>query len=218
MAARTKRAPDAYHHGDLRAALLEVATRLVRENGAAAFSLREAARLVGVDPAACYRHFRDRTEVLVAIAQEGFAELTARFVAERAAHAEEPARVVLLALGHVYVAFAAERPAEFRLMFGESGLASRDPRLRRADVAVGPYDQTRALAAAHLGVAQGSEAATHLANLIWAAAHGVARLRTDGALPLGDDDARALTTSLVEALLPERRVPPRRGGRAGRTG
>jgi AcrR family transcriptional regulator len=200
MAARP-RAQDAYHHGDLRTALLKVSARLVREQGAAAFSLREAARIIGVDPAACYRHFRDRTDVLVAIAQEGFAELAARFVAERNATVTLGPKDVLLGLGDVYVRFAAERPAQFRLMFGESGLPSRDQRLRLPHVETGPYDQIVALAAAHLQVDAQAPRAAELANLLWAGVHGIARLRTDGALPLTDEEARKLTVSLMSALL-----------------
>src|SRR5262245_51524515 len=75
MASRRARGRRSYHHKDLRAALIETATALISERGAAAFSLREAARVVGVDAAACYRHFRDREDVLVAIAQLGFREL-----------------------------------------------------------------------------------------------------------------------------------------------
>jgi AcrR family transcriptional regulator len=198
---RTARASDAYHHGDLRAALLKVSARLLKEQGVAAFSLREAARIVGVDPAACYRHFRDRTDVLVAIAQEGFAELAERFAAERGLTQTLRPRDVLLHLGDIYVRFAAERTYQFRLMFGESGLPSRDPRLRLPRVEKGPYDQIVELSAAHLEVDVDDPAASNLANLLWAGVHGIARLRTDGALPLTDDEARDLTMSLTEALL-----------------
>src|SRR5215813_328576 len=58
-----------YHHGDLREALVAAAEKLVADKGVAGFSLREAARDVGVDPAACYRHFRDKQAIIQELAQ-----------------------------------------------------------------------------------------------------------------------------------------------------
>ena len=60
-----------YHHGDLRNSLIQAALALVAERGVEGFSLREAARTVGVSPSACYRHFADREELLAAVAHEG---------------------------------------------------------------------------------------------------------------------------------------------------
>ncbi len=60
-----------YHHGDLRRALLDTALRLIAERGPEGFSLREAAREVGVSPAAAYRHFADKPELLAALAADG---------------------------------------------------------------------------------------------------------------------------------------------------
>jgi len=114
---------------------------------------------------------------------------------------------VLLGLGDVYVSFAAERTSQFRLMFGESGLPSRDPRLRLPTVQVGPYDQILALAAAHLDVKVDDEAASNLANLLWAGVHGIARLRIDGALPLTDDEARDMVVAMTTALLGSASTP-----------
>jgi AcrR family transcriptional regulator len=204
MAARAaKSKPKAYHHGDLRAALVEAATSLVRERGAAAFSLREAARLVGVDPAASYRHFRDRGEVLIAVAQIGFADLAQLFREERERRAAEQATTpeLFLALAQIYLSFALERPAEFRLMFGESGIPSTDPRLRLASVERGPYQQLLDISASYLGCDVAAPAATHFANTLWAGAHGVTRLLIDGALPLPEHEARALLSSIMTAIV-----------------
>ena len=60
-----------YHHGDLRNSLIRAALALVAERGVEGFSLREAARTVGVSASACYRHFSDREELLAAVAHEG---------------------------------------------------------------------------------------------------------------------------------------------------
>jgi AcrR family transcriptional regulator len=204
MPARSTRSkPRAYHHGDLRAALIAASTKLVRERGAAAFSLREAARLVGVDPAACYRHFRDRGEVLLVLAQACFADLGQQFRQERERLASRKAttRDVLLALGQVYLTFALGRQAEFRLMFGESGLPTSDPRLRLGSVERGPYQQLLEILAPHLGCDEAAPAVSRFANALWAAAHGVARLVIDGALPLPEEEARALLNAVLSAVV-----------------
>ena len=66
-----------YHHGNLREALLQAALDLIGQKGAAGFTFADAARMAGVSPAAPYRHFRDRDELLSSIAQRGFEQLEA---------------------------------------------------------------------------------------------------------------------------------------------
>src|SRR5512136_65494 len=112
-----------YHHGDLRHALLEAALDLVTARGVEAFSLREAAREVGVSPAAAYRHFADKDALLAALALEAFARLGQAM--ERAvsrapgeAGSKAHAAAVFLAVGPAYVEFAVQHPAQFRVMFG----------------------------------------------------------------------------------------------------
>jgi AcrR family transcriptional regulator len=61
----------AYHHGDLRNALVAAAVQLVERGGEASFSLREAAREVEVSPNAAYRHFDDKSALMTAAAAEG---------------------------------------------------------------------------------------------------------------------------------------------------
>src|SRR5258708_36130929 len=66
------RAERGYHHGNLKEALLQAALDLIAKKGPAGFTFADAARLAGVSPAAPYRHFRDRDELLSSIAQRGF--------------------------------------------------------------------------------------------------------------------------------------------------
>jgi AcrR family transcriptional regulator len=122
-----------YHHGDLPRALREAATRLVAERGADGFTLREAARLIGVHHAAAYRHFSDKRALLAAIAEDGYEQLARRM---RRADAAAPATDVLARIRRVaaaYVGFARAEPALFALMTGprlnEDG---RFPALERA--------------------------------------------------------------------------------------
>ena len=64
--------PRGYHHGNLKEALLRAALELIAQKGPAGFTFAEAARWAGVSPAAPYRHFRDREELLGSIALRGF--------------------------------------------------------------------------------------------------------------------------------------------------
>ncbi|MDZ4318073.1 MAG: helix-turn-helix domain-containing protein, partial [Phenylobacterium sp.] len=68
-----------YHHGDLRRALVEAACRLLEKEGAQSLSLRAVAREAGVSPAAPYHHFKDKSELLDAVAHEGWEKLDLAF-------------------------------------------------------------------------------------------------------------------------------------------
>jgi AcrR family transcriptional regulator len=121
-----------YHHGDLRAALVKAAAAEIELTGYENLSLRELAASLGVSRAAPYRHFVDRRALLAAIAAAGFDGLTA---IHRKAIGKTP-RARLAAAGRGYLAFAAERPQLFRLMFASdllSGVAAPpDPALIKA--------------------------------------------------------------------------------------
>jgi AcrR family transcriptional regulator len=105
----------AYHHGRLRAALLERAAEVIAEGGVAALSLRGLARDLGVSHAAPSRHFADRAALLAALATEAFERSVALMrVRSQAAGADPVARY--RALGRAYVEFARREPAWFRAM------------------------------------------------------------------------------------------------------
>lgn len=119
-----KKLEGAYHHGDLRNALVEEAVRVIEREGSAAFSLREVARRVGVSPNAAYRHFADKNALLVAVAAHGRSVL-ARTMRERieavtVRGAKTRASDRLRASGHAYVGFALARPDLFRVTFEHS--------------------------------------------------------------------------------------------------
>jgi AcrR family transcriptional regulator len=111
----------AYHHGDLRAALVKAAITHIERGGYENLSLRELAESLGVSRAAPYRHFADRRALLAAIAAEGFDRLTA--IHRKAIASAKTPQARLDAAGRGYLAFAAERPQMFRLMFVSDLLA-----------------------------------------------------------------------------------------------
>jgi len=113
-----RKEPGDYHHGDLRRALLEVALTMIVESGPEGFSVREAARRVGVDHRAAYRHFADKATVLAALAQEGYERILETWRASLEPLAKHRVRERLLALGRAYIVFAYREPARYRVMTG----------------------------------------------------------------------------------------------------
>ncbi|WP_433182229.1 TetR/AcrR family transcriptional regulator [Actinoallomurus sp. CA-150999] len=104
----------AYHHGDLRRALVDAGRELVREQGVAGLTLRAAAARAGVSAAAPYRHFPDKESLLAAVIAEGFTELAATMSEAEGTRPLERMHVI----GQRYLAFADGEPALYRLMFG----------------------------------------------------------------------------------------------------
>lgn len=195
-----------YHHGDLATALLDAADKLVAEKGPAGFSLREAARVVGVDPAACYRHYRDREAVLQALARRGFTRLAATYAGVvDGARRKKPVDVVR-ALGHAYVQFAVAAPSAFRAMFGPNGFDARDPRLR-GDYSdgIGAYERLQRAISTWID-AEGLSLDLEDASLtLWSGVHGFAMLVVDGALRFNHDahrdrTANALLSTMIAGL------------------
>jgi AcrR family transcriptional regulator len=115
--------PSAYHHGDLRAALMKAAAAEIERSGYENLSLRELAASLAVSRAAPYRHFADRRALLSALAAAGFDDLTA--IHRKAIAGGRTAEARLIAAGRGYLAFAAERPQLFRLMFVSDLLSGR---------------------------------------------------------------------------------------------
>ena len=168
-----------YHHGDLRAALIKVASAEIERSGYENLSLRELAASLGVSRAAPYRHFVDRRALLVAVAAAGFDELAA---AQRKAMGRTP-QARLTAAGHGYLAFAAERPQLFRLMLASDLLsgatAPPDPALIKAATAC--YEVFEGLVAATLDEPS-DRAVKATAIALMSSAYGFALLRMDNRL------------------------------------
>jgi AcrR family transcriptional regulator len=185
---------DAYHHGDLRNALVSSAARLIERQGSEAFSLREAAREVGVSANAAYRHFDDKAALMTAVAAEGFARLSAQMQrsvdeAARGPAAESPEVARFQAVGRAYVCFAAEHPELFRLMFGQCGAQC----LRVVGERTGPTPWDHLGSALDALVASGAlspERRVGAELKAWTVVHGFASLALDGHVPLAPGPER----------------------------
>src|SRR5271170_3783731 len=116
----------AYHHGNLRRALIESALALVTEEQDWTFSLREVARRAGVSHNAPYNHFADKRDLLAAVAVVGFAALRERIKVATSRIAN--ARAALVKSAVVYVTFGVENPAHYRLMFGSALVTAQEGR------------------------------------------------------------------------------------------
>jgi AcrR family transcriptional regulator len=174
----TKRS--AYHHGDLRRALLAASLALVEEQGIGALSLREVARKAGVSHNAPYYHFKDRGSLLAALAEDGFAQL-AREMAEARAAARD-ARSRLEACGQAYVRFALKSPARFKLMFRpELAAPSEEGAVAQASIPALDTLAGAILDAQAAGLAPAGDPRP-LVLTSWSAVHGLTSLWLDGPL------------------------------------
>src|ERR1700749_4353066 len=188
-----RRAERGYHHGNLKEALLQAELGLIAEKGPAGFTFADAARSAGVSPAAPYRHFRDRDELLSSIAQRGFEQFET--VLTRAWDEGRTDTVTAFArVGKAYLAFAREEPAFYSAMF-ESGLpVDLIPALLAASER--PFGIIRAAAERLAALAPPGvprPPALMMALHIWSMSHGVASLfgRGDAArrkLPMTPDE------------------------------
>ena len=189
----------AYHHGDLRAALVGAAMDLLEEGGEAELSLRAVARRAGVSPAAPYRHYDDREALVSAVAAVGYRALAERLAA---AHPSPSTPDELASVAVAYVQFALERPALFRIMFGQPCDRDSDERVA-ATAAVSLY--VRGIVERTFPQAD-SEA---LATAVWALVHGLAFLHLDGKLDAATPTVVAeRITAAIHALLTATNLGP----------
>jgi len=186
--------PRGYHHGNLKEALLRAALELIAQKGPAGFTFAEAARWAGVSPAAPYRHFRDRDELLTSVALRGFSQFEAAL-----AKAWDSGRPDLFAafdrLGTAYLEFARTEPAYYSAMF-EAGIPpAANPELREAgDRAFAVLREAAEKLCASVP-AQARPPSLMVALHIWAMSHGIASL-----FGRGDAAARTLPMSPRELL------------------
>ncbi|MEO1557793.1 MAG: TetR/AcrR family transcriptional regulator, partial [Pseudomonadota bacterium] len=161
-----------YHHGNLRQALIDAALQLIEEKGPTGFTLSEAAKQAGVTPAAVYRHYEGREDLIAECARQGygiFADLM-----EHAYQSGQPSALAAFeATGRAYLAFARRFPGHYIAMF-ESGISvNRTPEL--ADVAGranGVLEKAAGDLSQHIPEDKRPPASMFSAH-VWAMSHGV---------------------------------------------
>src|SRR4051794_6652918 len=184
--------PRGYHHGNLREALIRAALELIAKKGPAGFTFAEAARWAGVSPAAPYRHFRDRDELMASVAQRGF-ELFEAALARAWNEGRPDPLTAFEAVGRAYLQFARSEPAYYSAMFEAACPLDSNPELRQAGDRAFAVLRSASERLIEKLPAGSRPPAMMMALHIWALSHGIASLfgRGDAArrpLPMSAED------------------------------
>lgn len=168
-----------YHHGNLRQALVEAALELIREKSPQGFTLSEAAKVAGVTPAAVYRHFDGRDDLIAECAVQGY-EIFADLMDFAFDNGKPSALAAFEATGRAYLAFARRYPGHYMAMF-ESGISQNlTPELAAgASRARAVLERAAEALSQHIPLAHRPPAAMFSAH-IWAMSHGVVELYARG--------------------------------------
>jgi AcrR family transcriptional regulator len=168
-----------YHHGNLKQALVDAALGLIEEKGPTGFTLSEAAKKAGVTPAAVYRHFQGREDLLTEVARQGY-EIFADLMEYAYESGQPSASASFSATGRAYLAFARKHPGHYMAMF-ESGLSlnSNAELARVATRASGILERAAQDLLQRLPADRRPPAAMFSAH-IWAMSHGVVELYARG--------------------------------------
>jgi AcrR family transcriptional regulator len=186
--------PRGYHHGNLKEALVRAALELIAQKGPAGFTFAEAARWAGVSPAAPYRHFRDRDELLADVARRGFEQFEQALV--RAWNDGRPdAFTAFERVGRAYLHFAKTEPAYYSAMFEAGVPVEATPELRAAGERAFAVLRRASEALIAKMPAQSRPPALMMSLHVWALSHGIASLFGRG------DAARRTLPMAAEELL-----------------
>jgi AcrR family transcriptional regulator len=187
-----------YHHGDLRAALIDTAIELIGERGVRNFSLAEASRRLGVAVSAPYAHFADRDDLLAAVTVHAFERISAALLPAMTEFQEPADRLAAMARGYVRFA-AADRPL-FEVLYGVGLDKARYPQIEKAERPL-----TDAFLACVGALSGDKTQAEYLATAVEATAHGYALFLLDGdfgageeAVSVGAERAARATLALIE--------------------
>lgn len=185
-----------YHHGNLREALLETTTAIVRDEGLDEVSMRSLSDRLNVSRSAAYRHFDGKTDLLAEVARRGFLELRENLRPIRTGEdGGKSAGERLLEMGRAYVGFAVDNPAHYRLMFQWDWSADEFEDLRTD----GRETYEELLKIIESGQESGEFRTGNpgeMAFSTWALVHGIAMLTLDG-----HDQGMSGDTDQLESIL-----------------
>ena len=161
-----------YHHGHLRDALLSAAAQILEKDGVDGLSLRALAKATGVTQAAPYSHFKDKDELLAAVAESGFQRLALRMLEDAAGYTTTAARIERLMISSIR--FALENKSLFRIMFGrELSNMKQFPTLAMT------AGKSYALISSTLSQRSNNSDTPQLTAALWSLCHGLTTLLID---------------------------------------
>jgi len=190
----SKRGERGYHHGDLKEALMRAALELIAEKGPFGFTFADAARWAGVSPAAPYRHFSDRDELMADVAKRGF-ELFEQALSKAWDEGKPEPIAAFERIGKAYLAFARKEPAYYSAMFEAGVPLNKNAELRAAGDRAFAVLRTAAEQITARASDRKRPPAAMMALHVWALSHGIASL-----FARGDDARRSLPMSPEELL------------------
>lgn len=176
-----------YHHGALRATLVEIAAGIIAREGVDKVTMRTLSKQAGVSRAAPYRHFPDKTALLCAIAADGFKKLENRLKMAAKMHLKDEALSRLESMAMAYIDFAVSNPSYYRLMFGREDLM----KLPTPDLRVSAKAAFRILQEVMREWQQQNNNSLKgetlpLTNVLWSTVHGLSMLLIDRQLQHGE--------------------------------
>jgi AcrR family transcriptional regulator len=186
--------PRGYHHGNLKEALIRAALELIAKKGPAGFTFAEAARWAGVSPAAPYRHFRDRDELLADVARRGFEQFAVMLAQAWNGGRPEPF-AAFERIGKAYLAFARDEPAYYSAMFEAGVPPDTSAELREASERAFAVLRSATEQLVATMPAGARPPVMMMALHIWSLSHGIASL-----FGRGDAARRPLPMSAEELL------------------
>ena len=192
-----RKAQNAYHHGDLRDALVQAALHEVELGGSEVVSISALARKLGVSQPAPYKHFADRETLLTAVTAEAFRQFSAVL---RAATEKPSKRSKLSRFAQVTLDFGLRRNGIYRLMFASRIIACAPKGGELHSATRETFDLLLdALEAPAVGLLRERSALK-----IWAALHGVVMLAEQGLFT--GEAAHATREELVEDIVEEAKL------------
>jgi len=176
-----KKPAKAYHHGDLRRALLDEALRTIQTHGVEQLTLRTVGERLGVSRSALYRHFADKQSLLATVGKEGFRTL--RQAIADAWERNGRGRIGFRSMGKAYIQFAVAHPSHYRVMFGGFIESAAKDHHFLAEAAAAFQVLVEALVEQQNAGEIRHDDPVLMARFVWALFHGAAMLFIDGQLP-----------------------------------
>ncbi len=191
-----------YHHGDLRKCLITAAKEILQTSGLNSLSIRKLAEKTNVSRAAPYHHFKDKNELLCAIAEDGFLQqdalLEKEMKCETIADPKQRFEGFILA----YLRFASNNKEQYDLMYG--GTIWKDGQATESLSKVSKISFKRWLSEIeslqHEGILKQIVPTVRLAQVTWATLHGLCHLSIDR-IYINPEDINEMGRAAVKLLL-----------------